>query len=137
MSDKTLLEAAEAIVELYTLHGECTFCGIGDLPQGQCSCPFGKLRATLADSADAEETADLQKLLARIDGYEAGADAPEGPWTAEPRGTGIDDDGAEYKSPWWGVTGEGGEGPECLTEQQAIAVRDALNHLDTQEESGV
>ena len=44
-----LREAARAILELYTLDGECTFCGVRDTPVG-CACPFGQLRAALADS---------------------------------------------------------------------------------------
>ena len=54
------------------------------------------------------------------------AGVPEGPWEAEPRGTGIDDDGAEYLSPWWCVTSPN-RPVNCLTEPEALSVRDALN----------
>ena len=40
------------MLELYTIQGECTFCGISDA-QLKCKCPFGQLRTALADSGTA------------------------------------------------------------------------------------
>jgi len=54
-------------------------------------------------------------------------DAPGGPWEIY-RGTFSDDDGAVHTSAWWSVRGDDLH-LSLLTEQQAIAVRDALNRL--------
>ena len=54
MTDDKLREVGEELLELYTLQGECTFCGLEAI-QGKCGCPFGRLRAALADSATADK----------------------------------------------------------------------------------
>lgn len=75
MIDEILRKAAD-VANHSIVGGYCVWCRT---EARDCKCEMGILRAALADSVDAEETADLQKLLARIDGYKATADAPEGP----------------------------------------------------------
>jgi len=54
----------------------------------------------------------------------ASADAPEGPWKAVQQ---------ENSPQWWTVAEDGIRLSVAFREQQAIAVRDALNRLDAQQ----
>jgi hypothetical protein len=78
-----------------------------------------------------ERIAELEVCNAEME-RELQQDAPGGPWEVR-KGFFSDDSGAVHESHWWHIHGKPGEHEchiDCLTEKQAIAVRDTLNRVD-------